>query len=208
VTPVWVIGSGGHAKVVIDTLRAAGAYHVAGLLDDSPERLGASVLGVRVESHATPESISRLGVRYAVIAVGENRARAAIADRLRGLVAWPTVIHPRAHLASGVRVGEGAQVFAGAVIQPDSIIGDHVIINTSSSVDHDGRIESFVHVGPGVHVAGGVTIGAGVLLGIGASVLPGCTVGPWATIGAGAVVVRDIPGGLCAKGVPARIDAE
>lgn len=203
--PIWVVGSGGHAKVIIDTLRAAGTYEVAGLLDDDPRRLGASVLGIAVRDRASPESVARLGIEHAILAVGANRARAEIASRLAGLVSWAVAIHPRAYLAPGVRIGAGTVVFAGAVVQPDSTIGTHVILNTSSSVDHDCVIGNFAHVAPGVHLAGGVAIGEGSLLGIGGNVLPGCSIGPWVTIGAGALVVQDVPGGVTAKGVPARL---
>ena len=39
---VWVIGGGGHAKVVIATLLAAGEFQIAGVLDDDPTRPGRS----------------------------------------------------------------------------------------------------------------------------------------------------------------------
>ena len=44
---VLVVGAGGHAKVVIATLRAAG-LDVAGVLDDRTESWGRSVLGCPV----------------------------------------------------------------------------------------------------------------------------------------------------------------
>ena len=93
-----------------------------------------------------------------------------------------------------------------AFIQSDSIIGRHSILNTACSVDHDASIGDFAHVAPGAHLAGGVRVGEGALLGIGCSVLPGRTVGDWAIIGAGAVVLRDVPPGVTAKGVPARFN--
>ena len=50
-----------------------------------------------------------------------------------------------------------------------------------------------------------MTVGEGALVGIGASVAPGCAIGARATVGAGAAVVRDIPAGATAVGVPARV---
>jgi acetyltransferase-like isoleucine patch superfamily enzyme len=43
------------------------------------------------------------------------------------------------------------------------------------------------------------------MLGVGTKVIPGITIGKNATIGAGSVVVRNIPEGALAMGVPARI---
>jgi UDP-perosamine 4-acetyltransferase len=204
-TPIWIVGAGGHAKVVIDAVRASGAGPIAGVLDDDPAARGRLVLGVAVVDDASAAAVARHGVRRAVLAVGDNRAREALARRLGGdRVAWPVVVHPRAHLAPGVRVGPGCVVLAGAVVQPDAVVGEHVIINTSSSVDHDCELGGFAHVGPGARLAGGVRVGAGALLGIGCVVLPGRAVGAGATIGGGAVVVADIPAGATARGVPAR----
>jgi len=202
--PVWIIGAGGHAKVVIDTLRTLGTFDVLGVLDDDPLRLGTEVLRVPVRGETSHESIDRFGIEEAIIAIGCNRARAVVAGRLAGRVSWATAIHPTAHLAPGVRIGEGTVVFAGAIVQPGSVIGRHVIINTACSVDHDGSIEDFVHIAPGVRLAGNVQVGVGVLLGIGCCVIPERTIGAWATIGAGSVVVSDVPPGVTAKGIPAK----
>ena len=202
--PIWIIGASGHANVVIDTLRTLGTFDVVGVLDDDPSRLGTEILGLPVRGEASLESIDRFGIEQAIIAIGSNRARAAVDRRLTGRVSWATAIHATAHLAPGVRIGEGTVVFAGAIVQPGSVIGLHVILNTACSVDHGGSIGDFVHVAPGVRLAGNVQIGEGALLGIGCSVIPERTIGAWATIGAGGVVVDDIPPDVTAKGIPAK----
>jgi maltose O-acetyltransferase len=53
-----------------------------------------------------------------------------------------------------------------------------------------------------------VSIGANVWIGAGAIVCPGVTVGDDTIIGAGAVVTRDVPPGVVAAGVPARVVRE
>lgn len=50
-----------------------------------------------------------------------------------------------------------------------------------------------------------VQIGSGCDIGMGTIVLPGATIGEGSQIGAGAVVSGDIPGGVVAAGVPARV---
>ncbi|MBX6311477.1 MAG: acetyltransferase [Isosphaeraceae bacterium] len=202
--PLWIIGAGGHAKVVIDAARASGRFEVAGVLDDDPGRRGMCVLGIPIRGEASPEAVKRLGIGHAVIAVGSNCARADIARRLGGHVAWTSVVHPTAYLAEGVVVGEGSVICAGVILQPEVTVGRHAILNTASSVDHDCLVGDFTHIAPGARLAGNVRIGPGALLGIGSSVLPRCSVGAWATIGAGGVVTRDIPPGVTAIGVPAR----
>jgi sugar O-acyltransferase (sialic acid O-acetyltransferase NeuD family) len=190
--------------VVIDALRASGAGEVAGVLDDDPGREGSDVLGVPVKGDVAEVTLARFGVERAVIAIGSNPARAAMARRLGPRLAWVKAVHPTAYVSPGVRLGAGSVVFAGAVVQPDTVIGEHAILNTMCSVDHDGAIGDFAHVGPGARLAGNVRIGEGAFLGVGSCVIPGRLVGAWSTVGAGGVVVTDIPGGVTAKGVPAR----
>jgi sugar O-acyltransferase (sialic acid O-acetyltransferase NeuD family) len=200
----WVIGAGGHAKVVIDTARAAGLGEPAGVLDDDPVRHGTRVLGVPVRGAIDPETVARFRVERAVLAVGHNHTRSLLAARLDGLVEWATIVHPAAVVSPAARLGEGTVVFAGSVIQADATLGRHAIINTGASIDHDCAIGDFVHIAPGARLAGNVYVEQGALLGIGACVIPGRRIGAWSVVGAGGVVIDDIPPYVTATGVPAR----
>jgi sugar O-acyltransferase (sialic acid O-acetyltransferase NeuD family) len=197
---VYVIGAGGHGKVVVRLLQELG-HHVAAVFDDDPRRWQAPLLGVPVLGPVTRiEEHPRLP---AVIAVGDNAARRQIAERYP--LPWLTAVHPRAIVDRSVRLGRGTVVLPGAVIQVDACLGDHVIVNTAATVDHDCRIGDYAHLAPGSHLAGGVCIGGGVLVGIGAVAIPGITIGARTTVGAGAAVVCDLPSDAVAVGVPAKI---
>ncbi|MGB5161623.1 MAG: acetyltransferase [Thermoanaerobaculia bacterium] len=195
---IVVVGAGGHAKVVIATVRAAGGDVVAAY-DDDHDRWGQQILGVPINGPISSEAI---GNAPAIIAIGNNRARQSIAERLHAQ--WVSVCHPNTTVHSSVLLGPGTVVFAGSVIQPDATIGAHSILNTAATVDHDCIVGDFVHIGPGVCLCGGVTVDEGVLLGVGAKVAPNVEVGPWSTAGAGAVCVVDVPGSTTVVGVPAR----
>ena len=196
---VYVIGCGGHAKVVVATLLDAG-YDVAAVFDDDSARWGTTLSGIPIVG---PIAAIKQRERFpAIIAIGNNRVRKEIAEGLD--LEWLTVVHPKASFDASVELGEGTVVFCGAVIQPDTRVGDHAIINTAASVDHDCLIGDYVHLAPGVHLAGGVLVGEGAFLGIGSNVVPGVNIGPWATVGAGACVLRSVPREVVAVGVPAR----
>ncbi|MCS7242181.1 acetyltransferase [Candidatus Caldatribacterium sp.] len=197
---VYVIGAGGHAKVVVSTLLEAGVS-VDGLFDDDVGKVGSAVMGVRVLG--TLADARAISPQAGIIGIGDNRTRRRIAEELVGWE-WISVIHPRAYVHPSVCVGPGVVVFAGSVIQPGVHLGAHVIVNTGVTVDHDCVVHDFAHLAPGVHLAGAVEVGEGVLLGVGSVVIPGVRIGEWAVVGAGSVVVRDIPSCVTVVGVPAK----
>lgn len=195
---VTVLGAGGHGKVVVATLQAAG-IEVTAVLDDDPARWGGELLGVEIGGPT-----ARLEHGMAVAAVGDNRARAALVGRFGPGVTWIPAVHPSAVVHPSARIGPGSVIFAGAVVQPDSAVGAHVIVNTGATVDHDCRLGDYVHVAPGAHLGGHVTVGAGTLVGLGAAVLPERALGSWAVVGGGATVAADVADGATVVGVPAR----
>jgi sugar O-acyltransferase (sialic acid O-acetyltransferase NeuD family) len=197
---VYILGGGGHAKVVIATLRAAGFTRLQ-VLDDNELRRGQRVLDVPITGPLT--AITKADIPQAIIAIGDNRKRREIAKRF-DRVTWLSVVHPTACIDRTATLGPGGVVFAGAIIQPETRIGAHAIINTGATIDHDCRIGDYAHLAPGCHLCGNVELGEGALLGVGSAIIPGKHVGAWTTVGAGAVIVNDLPSGVIAVGNPAQ----
>jgi sugar O-acyltransferase (sialic acid O-acetyltransferase NeuD family) len=198
---IFVIGAGGHAKVIIGLLKALG-QPIAGVFDDDPAKKGQSLLGVPVLGPV--ESAREYPGLKAVIGIGDNRIRKRIAECLRD-VNWVSLIHPSAWVDPSAQVGEGSVVFAGTVVQPDVKLGRHVVVNTGATVDHDCFLDDYAQVTPGVHLAGGVVLEEGVMMGTGSVAIPLVRVGAWTTVGAGAVVTRDLPSHVTAVGIPAKV---
>jgi sugar O-acyltransferase (sialic acid O-acetyltransferase NeuD family) len=201
-----VFGAGGHAKVVIDIIEQQGNYEIAGLLDDDLKHqgqrfFGYPVLGTRAD---LPRLISAQ-LRHAIVAIGDNADRAAVATHLDQL-GWNLVsaVHPRASIGRGVNIGPGTVVMAGCVVNADAHLGAQVIVNTGATVDHDCRIEDGVHIAPGCHLCGNVGVGQGSLLGAGATVTPGVRIGNKAIVGAGSTVIHDVADETRVSGSPAR----
>lgn len=192
-----VLGAGGHARPVIEALRAMGLA-VAGLLDDVAR---APVLGVPVLGPL--DGLGAQGASAAVIAIGDNamRARLGAACRAHGL-ALPAVIHPSALLSPSARIGAGVQVMARAVIGPEATLDELALVNTGAIVEHECRIGPAAHLGPGAVLCGSVTVGARALVGAGAVVRPGCRIGDDAVIGAGAAVTQHVAAGAGRPAAP------
>jgi sugar O-acyltransferase (sialic acid O-acetyltransferase NeuD family) len=201
VNELFILGAGGHAKVVVETAFLCGFRPVA-VYDDDEKLAGTNVLGVKVEGKISdlPENFAR----PAFIAIGNNEVRRKLTRKFP-LAKWQTLIHPSAVISRHFKIGDGTIICAGAVIQADARIGGQVIVNTGANIDHDCVLGDFVHVCPGGNLAGGVRIGEGCLIGIGSSIIPLKSIGAWSILGAGSVVIDDISAGSRAWGVPARI---
>lgn len=204
--PVIVIGAGGHARVVVDALLAAGA-RVLGCTDADPARHGGDAAGVPVLGDDTV--LARHSPSDVQLAVGIGGARGEslrrrIHERLKA-AGWTlaTVRHPSAIVSPSAWLGEGVQVMAGAIVQPGARIGDGAIVNTAAVIEHDCDVGAFVHVAPRALLCGDVRIGAGSHVGAGAVVRQAVTIGEGVVIAAGAVVVRDFSGPGTLAGVPA-----
>lgn len=204
---IVIVGAGGHAKVVIEVIRAGGLFEIVGVVDQQADRadrpLDLPFLGddAVLFDRAIPAECVAIGV--GVPRVGGERP--ALFRRLRSCgYDVPALVHPSA-IVAGATIGDGVQIMARAVVQPGTSIGENCIINTAAVVEHDCCVEADAHIAPGATLGGGVSVGAGAMVGLGASVLPGLKIGHGATVGAGAVVVRDVAAGATVVGVPAVI---
>jgi len=202
-----VLGAGGHARVVLDVLAAAGRQAPMLLVDDNQALWGGDLDGVPVAGPV--QELARLlpeGVREGFVAVGSNASR----RRLQGMLEAhglrsPVLRHPSATVSPRARLGPGTLVCAAAVVGAGTRVGVGVIVNTGAQVDHDCDIGDFVHLAPGSVLCGGVAIGPLSLVGAGANVAPGVRIGSGAVVGVGAAVIGPVADGATVVGVPARV---
>jgi len=201
-----IFGAGGHAKVVIDAVMRQGRFDVAFLADSDAARVGSVILGYPVREEAEGFAALAAGVKYGIIAIGDNATRRRIAEMVRrnGLT-LAKVIHPSAVVACATSIGDGTLVMPGSIINAEAHIGANVIVNTGAVIEHDCVIGDDAHIAPNVTLCGGVSVGAGSLIGAGATVLVGRRIGTGAVVGAGSTVIEDVPDGTCAVGSPCRI---
>lgn len=207
-TPLIIIGAGGHgAEVaayahdmglpllgVLDDDKPKGAWHVVDIIGTISD------LPMFCETHAQ--------VHY-ITAVGNNALRQEIVRRIESLnlpnLKPFTLNHTSTWSGEGVIVGEGTLLAPGSLITTRTSIGRHCILNVKASVSHDCVIGDYCNINPGATLCGNVQLGEGCYIGAGATVIEKCKIGAWTIVGAGAVVTEDLPDGVTAVGVPARI---
>ncbi len=200
---IFLVGAGGHGKVVLDALLSGGVRSEQVYVTDGKEELaGKKLLGISILAPAIhPEA----GHGHFHVAIGNAMVRQQFYEELQGMGGLPlAVIHPAAVISTFAAVAAGAFVAARAVIAPEARLGRGSIINHGAVIDHDCRVGDFSHVAPNATMGGGASIGKRVLVGAGANILPGVRVGDDVVIGAGAVVIVNIPDGECVAGVPSR----
>jgi sugar O-acyltransferase (sialic acid O-acetyltransferase NeuD family) len=207
--PVVILGSSGHASVVVDVFEKQGGYEIAGILDCF-KKPGTLALGYEVLGGADdlPTIFRAKGIAGLTIAVGDNWKRMQLAAAIVNLLPdleFVSAVHPSAQLARGVTISPGAVVMAGAVINTGARLGAHCIVNTHASVDHDCWMGDFSSVAPAVALAGGVRLGTCSAVCIGSCVAEKVTIGSHTIVGAGSTVLEDLPDEVLAVGSPARI---
>lgn len=100
-------------------------------------------------------------------------------------------IHPAAKIGPGAFFDHGT----GIVIGETAVIGENVSMLHGVTLGGTGAERGDRHP----------KVGNGVLLGAGAKVLGNITIGDFAKVAAGSVVLKDVPSGCTAAGVPARL---
>jgi serine O-acetyltransferase len=107
-------------------------------------------------------------------------------------------IHPGATIGCCFVIDHGA----GVVIGETAEIGDNVTLYHDVTL---GGVAPSVDSAAQVGIKRHPTLGNGVIVGSGAQILGPITVGDNARVGANAVVTSDVPAGVTAVGIPARI---
>ncbi len=184
---VIIIGAGGHGRVVLDILRAAGQHKPIGFIDADPQLAGTQIGGLSVLGQANYlPKLKAQKVKGAIVAVGDNRARRTYAKKLleQGFELI-NAVHPSSVVSPTARIGKNVVVAAGAVIGTDAIVADHAIINTSAIIDHECEIGQAVHVCPGAALAGRVRVGEEAFIGLGCRIIQCLTIGRTSSCGGG-----------------------
>ena len=205
-----IIGNGGHASVVLSTLRESGRNVIAAtdLVEGRQGRLPAGI-PIITDSQLVerfPSDTVELALGLGSLWPSEDGGkRFEIVQKFESIgYRFPLLVHPFSSVAQGVDLSDGCQIFAGVVVQPGVKIGRFTILNSCVSVDHDCSIGSFCHLAPRATLSGDVVIGDGCHLGTGCTVIQSIHLGKGCFVAAGATVVSSHSHGRYLRGTPAK----
>jgi len=122
---------------------------------------------------------------------GQRRETLAFYLQSRMSEIFQVDIHPATRIGRGVFIDHGT----GIVIGETAVIGDDVSMLQGVTLGGTGAERGDRHP----------KVGKGVLLGAGAKVLGNISIGDYAKVASGSVVLKDVPPGCTAAGVPARL---
>jgi len=206
--PLIIIGAGGHGTEI-----AAYALDMGlpfdGFIDDGKPKGAWQMSQIIGGMNDLPAFCQGRSEVHFITAFGNNDLRRKMVLKIAGLglsnLKPFTLQHRSAWTGVDVQIGEGTLLSPNVVATTRVRIGRHNILNVKASLSHDCQIGDFVNINPAATVCGFVTVGDGSSIGAGAVVKDRIKIGRGVIVGAGAVVIRDLPDGATAVGVPARV---
>ena len=150
--------------------------------------------------------------RYNATRHDEQELRDRLLRELLGEVGEGVVVRPPFYCDYGSHISIGARTF----VNYDCVLLDVAPIRIGAACQLATRVQLLTATHPvdpeprrlGWESAAPIELGDNVWLGGGAVVCPGVSIGEDTVVGAGAVVTRDLPAGVVATGVPARVVRE
>lgn len=196
---IILIGGGGHAHSVMDSIVQAGRYEIVGVVDRADMK-GKKIADFRVIGTDNDlQAIYSSGVRNACITVGymgTNNIREKIYECVKQIgYELPSIIDASAVIADGAVIVEGTYVGKRAVVNANAKVGRMCIINTGAVVEHDNCVGDFSHIAVGSVLCGGVRVGKRCFVGANATIIQNIHVADGAMIGAGVTVRHDVQAG-------------
>lgn len=194
---ILILGAGGHARSIIDTIEVCNSYNICGFVteDDSLKDYFYKDYPV-IGQDRDLKTLYNSGIKNAVVGIGflgGETVRASVYQELKEIgFQLPNIIDPSAIIAGDVVMGEGNFIGKRAVINANSKIGNMCIINSGSIIEHDCIIGDFCHVSVGTVICGSCKIGDFSMIGANAVVIQECAIGSKTIVGAGSVVTQNI----------------
>ena len=199
-----IFGTGGHARVVLETALLTNKYKKILFLDDRKKDkfLGYTILGNFDYLLKNKKNYYGFDI---FVGIGDGNARIrSLEILLKNDFQVPTILHLASWVSNTAILEKGSIVLANATVQAGVSAGLGTIVNNNASIDHECNLGKGVHICPGANVAGNVIIGDKSWIGIGSRIIQNLKIGSEVVIGAGSCVIRNVIDGQVVYGVPAK----
>lgn len=189
---IIIIGCGGHAKSICDSILSKMEYSVAGFVDRTMNGKFTYCDKYCIGCDEELPDIFRSGITNAAIGIGflgNSNVRNILYNEIKKIgFHLPIIIDKSAIISCNAMVGEGTFIGKNVVVNTEVNIGKMAILNTGCLIDHECKIGDFSHVAVGACLCGSVTVGQNCLIGANSTIIQGCEVKNGSIVGAGNVI--------------------
>ena len=170
---IILVGYGGHAKSVADSIQRGKQYRIVGYTDLKPADSQYVYLG---QDEVLPQYYKK-GVKNVAVCIGylgKGNVRQKMYKYLKDIgYMLPIIKDPSAIISDDVQIGEGTFVGKNAIINAGAKIGKMVIINTQCLVEHECIVSDFAHIAVSAVLCGQVYVEEAAFVGANATVIQG-----------------------------------
>lgn len=200
---IIILGAGGHAASVIDSLEREGIYDIAGYVAND-EKVGNSDYPI-IGTDSDLERLYQSGIRNIAIGIGylgKSDLREKLYKHIK-LIGFflPIIRDPSAMISKRAEIAEGTFIGKGVIINRRAVIKEACIINSGAIVEHDCKVDKFSHISVGSVLCGGVSIGKATFVGANTTVIQEKKIGNNCVLGAGITIRKNVEDGciVCNK---------
>lgn len=205
---IYIIGAGGHGKIVLDILKArreffSGDPAVMSIPELYTDKIyfadqNSELAGKYLNGHEIlyMKTYALRDANFFFVAIGDNETRRKIYNELKSRD-YPTDVlaSPFAYVSPEAAIGDGTLINHGTIVQPGTLIGENCIISTGARIGHDCKIENHIYIASGSILCGNAHIGNNTIIGAGAIIKFGVSIGKDCFISMGSRIKCDIPDG-------------
>ncbi len=193
---IIILGKGGHARSLVDTIERQGLYEIAGYIVNNEENETEHGDYPIIGKDKDLEEIYLSGIQNIAMGIGflgRNAVRRKLYNHLKKIgYNFPVICDTSAVISKKANIGEGTFIGKYAVVNSQAKIGKMCIINTGAVIEHDCQVGDFSHIAVAAVLCGNVDVGCETLVGANSTIIQGRSVGNGCIIGAGEVIRENI----------------
>ena len=206
---IVIIGTGQHARMLIELIEEQEKFTIFGLISKKPERK--KILNYPIL--CTDKDLKKLlkenkDIKNYVCGIGDNSGGMIVRKKIINYfdqILYPAnIISPKSMISKYAKIGKGNIIEAFAKIMNGAKIGNHCMIESYTAVNHDQIIGTNTFIGNNVSLAG-KKIGANCIIGDGSTIGYKVSIGSNCIVNQGTVVNVDIKNNKIVYGQPLKI---
>jgi sugar O-acyltransferase (sialic acid O-acetyltransferase NeuD family) len=205
---ILIIGSGEHARMIVELIHEQKKYQIAGFVTDKRKKLGKIIYGYKIICYEKNLKLflkKNKGIRYYALGIGDSNGmkfREDLQKKYDKILEPATIISPNAIISKFAKIGKGTIVEAFSKIMNGAKIGKHCMIESFTAINHDQVIGNNTFIGNNVSLAC-TKIGANCIIGDGSTIGFKVKIGSNCIINQGTMISKDLKNNFIAYGQPA-----